>query len=263
MNAIALQSTLASTHAPGHWVLARLGKKVLRPGGLGATRRLLSTLAVGPGDEVVEFAPGLGLTARMLVAARPSTYTAVERDEAAARSLQASLKGARVLNGCAESSGLPDACADVVVGEAMLTMQPVEKKRLIIAEAARLLRAGGRYGIHEIALAPEGISEEERRRIRASMSSAIHHGVMAQTVGEWRGLLEEAGFSDLDVVLVPFHLLEPARLVADEGVLGAARIALNIIRMPDARARVLEMRRTFRANINNLSAIIITARKGI
>ena len=45
---------------PGHWLLARLGKRVLRPGGLELTSRLLANLAIGPADAVVELAPGLG-----------------------------------------------------------------------------------------------------------------------------------------------------------------------------------------------------------
>ena len=48
---------------PGHWLLAKMGKRVLRPGGLELTRRLLSELAVTAVDDVVEFAPGLGITA--------------------------------------------------------------------------------------------------------------------------------------------------------------------------------------------------------
>lgn len=41
---------------PGHWLLARLGKRVLRPGGLGLTREMLSVLDVRPEDEVVDIA---------------------------------------------------------------------------------------------------------------------------------------------------------------------------------------------------------------
>ena len=36
---------------PGHWVLARLGKRVLRPGGMELTRRMLERLAIKPSDE--------------------------------------------------------------------------------------------------------------------------------------------------------------------------------------------------------------------
>ena len=43
--------------APGHWVLARAGKTVLRPGGLALSTWALKR-AVLPGSDVVEFAPG-------------------------------------------------------------------------------------------------------------------------------------------------------------------------------------------------------------
>ena len=41
----------------GHWLLARLGKRVLRPGGMHLTRALLADAGVSNAD-VVEFAPG-------------------------------------------------------------------------------------------------------------------------------------------------------------------------------------------------------------
>jgi hypothetical protein len=58
----------------GHWVLARAGKRVLRPGGIELTRQMLDALAIGPQDRVVEFAPGLGITARMVLRKHPLTY---------------------------------------------------------------------------------------------------------------------------------------------------------------------------------------------
>ena len=41
---------------PGHWLLARLGKRVLRPGGLELTTRLLAAARIG-GSDVVELGP--------------------------------------------------------------------------------------------------------------------------------------------------------------------------------------------------------------
>ena len=38
---------------PAHWLLARLGKKVMRPGGSTLSDVLLSGLAIGPADDVV------------------------------------------------------------------------------------------------------------------------------------------------------------------------------------------------------------------
>src|SRR5512146_1064698 len=78
---------------PGHWLLASLGKRVLRPGGLELTRQLLDRLNAGAPDDVVEFAPGMGATARLTLAKRPHSYTGVERDRAVARQLQQDLGG--------------------------------------------------------------------------------------------------------------------------------------------------------------------------
>ena len=41
----------------GHWILARAGKRVLRPGGLELTRRMLDALAIGPQDRSLSSLP--------------------------------------------------------------------------------------------------------------------------------------------------------------------------------------------------------------
>ena len=56
---------LATDETPGHWLLTKLGKRVLRPGGMELTQQLVRALDVGPNDDVVEFAPGLGVTAKL------------------------------------------------------------------------------------------------------------------------------------------------------------------------------------------------------
>ena len=61
-----------------------MGKRVLRPGGLELTHQLLSDVAIDAGDIVVEFALGLGVTARLTLARRSKSYTAIERDRDAA-----------------------------------------------------------------------------------------------------------------------------------------------------------------------------------
>ena len=114
---------LKTEKMPGHWVLARLGKRVLRPGGMELTRRTLNRLAIKPSDEVIEFAPGMGTTARLILALAPSFYTAVERDEAAAETLSSYLIGS------ASETGLSAESATVIYGEAMLTMQTEDVKR--------------------------------------------------------------------------------------------------------------------------------------
>jgi SAM-dependent methyltransferase len=250
---------------PGHWVLARMGKRVLRPGGLELTHRLLAELAISPSDDVVEFAPGLGVTARLALAQKPKSYTAVERDPNAVAIVQQYLAGSnqKCVLGTAEDTGLPDQTATVVYGEAMLSMQPATAKLRIIREAARLLRPGGHYGIHELCVVPDNVDESICDAIQRDLSDEIHAGVRPLTICQWRELLLAAGLTIVAEELAPMKLLEPGRLVKDEGLLGAMRFAWNIATHAAARRRVLKMRRVFRKDNQNLAAIAIVARKSI
>lgn len=57
------------------------------------------------------------------------------------------------------------------------------------------------------------------------------------------------------------HLLEPQRMLQDEGVLRALHILFNILRTPAARQRILAMRKVFRTHAANLAAITLVAVK--
>ncbi|WP_298252975.1 class I SAM-dependent methyltransferase [Bradyrhizobium sp.] len=252
------------TKMPGHWLLARLGKRVLRPGGLKLTRALLDGLAIGPDDNVVEFAPGLGVTARMILLRGPRRYTGVERDARAAQWTSGQLPSdsrITVAVGRADRTTLPAESASVVIGEAMLSMQTAEHKRSIVAEAFRLLRPGGRYGIHELAVVPGDMAADRQREIDRALSSVIHVGARPLPTREWKSLLEEVGFRVVAIDHAPMHLLRPLRLLQDEGIVGALRLGKNLVLDGPARRRVLAMRQVFERYQRNLSAIYIVAQK--
>lgn len=248
---------------PGHWLLAQLGKKVLRPGGVELTRRMLESLNIRSTDEVVEFAPGLGATARMALERDPASYTGIERDETAARRVRWCLRGSdrQCLVGRAEHTGLPGASATVVFGEAMLTMQTPTHKAAIVTEAARLLRTGGRYGVHELCLQPDDLEEAKKSEISLVLSDAIRVGASPLTPGEWEALLEDHGFTVETRVTAPMHLLEPGRFIQDEGWARTVRFVLNVVRTPAARRRILRMRNVFRNYADNLGAITMVGVK--
>lgn len=242
---------------PGHWVLARLGKRVLRPGGMGLTRAMLKALSLKASDDVVEFAPGMGVTAQLTLKLKPKSYLAVERDESAAQTVRNYLSGEnqQCVVGNAANTGLPDQCATVVYGEAMLTMQTEETKRAIVREAHRILQAGGRYGIHEMCLMSDDLDELEKLKTEKALTGVVHHGVRPLAVSEWKALLESEGFDVTTVNIASMSLLEPGRLIRDEGFKGAFRFVSNVIRDKQARQRVLEMRGVFRKNRKQLGAV--------
>ncbi len=254
---------------PAHWLMARLGKSVLRPGGLETTRWLIRHAAICPADRVVEFAPGLGVTARQILARRPAGYVGVERNGMARAFVQEALGAAvyedarpRVVQADASSVPLPAGSATIVIGEAMLSMQPASKKRAIIDEARRLLRPGGRYLVHELALQPDDIDPAAAARIEQDLSTYIHVGVRIGTRGQWQQWLEEVGFVVERVITAPMRLLEPGRVVRDEGLGGALRFVFNVLRTPGAAGRLAAVRATFRRNRRHLCAVALVARRG-
>lgn len=255
------QANRSTADLQGHWLLARLGKRVLRPGGAGLTRRMLAQLRIG-GADVVELAPGLGRTAALIVAAGPANYTGVDQDPAAAKLVEAVVAGhGRCEVADAAATGLPDAGADVVVGEAMLTMQSDRGKRAIIAEVVRLLRPGGRYAIHELGLTPDDLDPAITDQIRKDLARAIKVNARPLTAAEWRTLLEESGLVVDWVGTAPMALLQVRRNLADEGLRGTLRIVRNVLRDADARRRVLAMRATFTRYRRALTGIALVAHR--
>ena len=254
---------LEEDRMPGHWLLARLGKRVLRPGGIELTSQMLGALDIGSADSVVEFAPGLGTTARLTLERSPYSYTGVERDEGAAGVVRDSLRGPgrRCVVGSAEATGLEGGRASVVYGEAMLTMQRETHKRRIVGEAFRLLASGGRYGIHELCLVPDELQESVKEEIRAALSQTVRVGARPLTAPEWCALLESEGFEMVEQRTAPMRLLEPGRFLRDEGLIGTVRFLRNVASDGEARRRVLAMRRVFRRYREHLTAIALVGVK--
>lgn len=247
----------------GHWMLAKLGKRVLRPGGRELTEKLIAGLQITPEDDIVEFAPGLGFTANIACGYRPKSYTGVDLNEEAATIARKRIKydKAKIINANAAQSTLPDAYANKVYGEAMLTMQPLEQKKAIIAEAFRILKSGGYYGIHELGIAPDSVSEEIKEDIYRELSETIRVHARPMTAMEWTTLLEEQGFKIIKIEHNPMLLLERSRMIQDEGWLRVLLITFNLLRFPEIRKRVKKMKECFRKHQDNLDAVAIIAQK--
>lgn len=259
------QSDRDPAHLQGHWLLARIGKHVLRPGGKKLTERMLANADIA-GKDVVEFAPGLGLTTRAILERGPKSYRGVDRDPQVVdiisklTSEKATIPASCVQRDAADT-GLESNSADVVIGEAMLTMQTERGKQAIIGEAFRLLRAGGTYSIHELGLQPDNLDESVKDEVRKALARSIKVNARPLTEQEWRELLEAEGFEVLWRGKEPMALLDMKRNIADEGIGGVLRILRNVLGNKDIRARVLNMKHTFDKYSNELTGIAFVVRK--
>jgi SAM-dependent methyltransferase len=256
------QGTIRTEKAPGHWLLARMGKKVLRPGGRELTQKLVDALDIGPNEDLVEFAPGLGITAQMTLEKGPASYIGIEQNATAARSAERQLpKGyANVLVGNADATPLEDASCDKLYGEAMLTMQSDRNKERIVREAHRVLRKGGLYGIHELGMTPD-VYGERKRKVQKDLARSIKVSAKPLNQKEWTELLEGEGFRIKCVMSAPMHLLETRRLIDDEGFFRTLAIGARILARPKVLKRVQNMRRCFNRYEDELQAYAIVGEK--
>jgi len=248
---------------PAHWLLARLGKTVMRPGGIPVTEAMLAGLAIGPEDDVVDLAPGLGVTVGLVQRAEPASFSGLERGEAEAERSRR-LSGTRPYT-CVvarpESTGLPPGSASVVYGEAVLSLETEATKRAIIAEAFRLLRPGGRLGLHELLLRPDDLPADRRRQIEVDLTRTLRVRARPLTRPEWRARLEDAGFEIVTDATAPLLLLSPVTFVKDETLSGTARFLANTVRQRRAPARLARIWQVLRRHRHHIGAVALVARK--
>jgi len=247
----------------GHWLLAKMGKRVLRPGGKALTLKLINGLNITKEDEVVEFAPGMGYTASILQSRHPKKYTGIELNQEAANRLKKQIhqENYEIVNTSAADTGLHSSSVNKVVGEAMLTMQSDHRKSEIIQEAYRILKPGGYYGIHELGLTPDHLDAEVKKEVQQGLAKAIKVNARPLTKSEWCYLLEQEGFSIKTIAENSMDLLKLKRILADEGILRTLKICFNIFTHSRARKKILTMRKTFNQYQDHLTSFAIIAEK--
>jgi hypothetical protein len=131
----------------------------------------------------------------------------------------------------------------------------------MIREANRILKKGGLYAIHELGLLRSDIKEDVKEQIQKDLSFFIKVNARPLTEPEWILLLENEGFRIKKIITNPMRLLEPKRMIADEGFFGSLNILFNVLKNTKARKRIFAMRHIFRQYRNEINAIAIIAEK--
>lgn len=151
------------------------GETVLDLGSGGGADVLISARRVGPGGRAI----GLDMTDEMLdLARRNAVAEGVENVE--------------FLKGDIESIPLPDRSVDVVISNCVINLSV--DKTLVLREAARVTRPGGRLAVSDVVA-----DDEMDAATRADLASWTGCIAGALTEGEFRASLEQAGFVDIEI----------------------------------------------------------------
>jgi len=159
------------------------GEVVLDLGSGAGADVLISARRVAPGGRAI----GLDMTDEMLELAR--------RNAAAA-----GVDNVEFLKGYLEDIPLPDDSVDVVISNCVINL--AADKDLVLAEAARVLRAGGRLAFSDV-IADEDMDEATK----ADMSDWTGCIAGALTQAEFTQALSTAGFTNIEIR--PTHRVHP------------------------------------------------------
>ncbi len=164
------------------------GEVVLDLGSGAGADVLLAAAQVGPDGRAI----GLDMTEEML-------------DLARRHATEAGVTNAEFLHGYLEEIPLPEASVDVIVSNCVLNL--AADKHVVLAEAFRVLRPGGRLAISDVVA-----SEEMSQETRAEMAAWTGCIAGALTQAQYQSALVGAGFVDVEVK--PTHSVHEAASAA-------------------------------------------------
>lgn len=151
------------------------GETVLDLGSGGGGDVLLAARRVAPGGRAI----GLDMTQEMLDVARRNA-------------VDAGVDNVEFLHGYLEQIPLPDASVDVIISNCVLNL--AADKAVVLAEAARVLRPGGRFAVSDVIADPD--MDPATKADMAAWTGCI---AGALTVDEFTTALTDAGFTDITI----------------------------------------------------------------
>ena len=190
-------AVLASLGCGNPTALAELrdGDVVLDLGSGGGIDVLLSARRVAPSGK----AYGLDMTDEMLA-------LALENQR------RAGVENAEFLKGEIEDIPLGDASVDVVISNCVINLSA--DKRQVLQEAFRVLRPGGRFAVSDVV-----VDGDLPNGVRRSMELWVGCVAGALEVAEFRTLLENVGFADVDIEPTRVYRVADARaFLEDAGI---------------------------------------------
>ena len=149
------------------------GETVLDLGSGAGADVLISARRVGAAGRAI----GLDMTDEMLALARANA---------------AGAPNVEFVKGYLEQIPLPDAGVDVVISNCVINL--AADKRVVLAEAARVLRPGGRFAVSDVIADPDMDDAT-----RADMQQWTGCVAGALTEQQYRDALTAAGFADIDI----------------------------------------------------------------
>lgn len=237
--------------------LASLGKTELKPGGTYATGALIKQLDLSSGEHVMVVGPAAGSTALFVSMTTQTTTEGLVKDESekATEGNPGLKRRSTARIGKTDELPFEDARFDAAMLEATISYQTPAEQTATLAEVARVLKPGGRIGLHELVWRQPPTPQVEER-----LRDVWQGYVNPYIVRGWWDLLEAAGFKDISNELAVVSYFTRKGMAADEGET-SAEIFHNAFETPERLARFSAAYQEFAENRRYYGVIIATAVK--
>lgn len=220
--------------------LARIGKTIIRPGGMTMTNELLEQCHLNEQTTILEVACNIGTTAIHLAKKYGSKVVAVDLNPQIVAMAQDNIgkHGASnlvsVQQGDALSLPFEDSRFDVLINEAMLTAFTPEMRTQALAEFSRVLKLGGVLVTHDLLhIEPQ--------------STLTDNEIPAEQLDEkrWRSYYEASPFEIMEMKTGDLRLFSFIGILQDEGIAGLIRILQNIEHNEEDQQRFIDVVQNF------------------
>lgn len=228
--------------------------EVLHPGGLTTTRVLAGLCGIREGTRVLDVASGTGETASFLSEAFGAAVLGVDRsarmvERASQKVRERQAQTVSFIRGDAHGLPFRNGVFEVVISECTLSLLD---KVTALEEMVRVVRSGGRVGVHEISWRESAPESLKQRLLELE-------GERPETLRRWKQLFAAAGLSNVQAVdrseLIPLWIRESKRSL---GLAGQLRVAGRVVRRWGVRGlrRVLASERLFRSQYLGYSMLV-------
>lgn len=245
---------------PGHFLLKRLGKTKLRPGGIKATDWLIDKIDFEKSPKILEVACNEAENIMNFARKYKNQNYGIDLNEKAIGSAKKKIINNNLSDyvkvQVADATKLPfeDESFDIVINEAMLTMLSDTQKEKALSEYYRVLKKGGLILTHDVML------EKPDHELVKELQYVINNPATPHTIDEWKGFYNNAGFVDSKEYFGKMTLLSNRGMMVDEGILRMFKIIKNGL-VDKNRKQFFEMMKFFRKNKSKLGFIAICSKK--
>jgi ubiquinone/menaquinone biosynthesis C-methylase UbiE len=235
-----------------------VGVSVLHPGGLNATKKLLSMMDVNKQTSILDVACGKGTSSYYFVKEYNCNVTGIDIDENLLRyakelSIKKNVKDKMMFQvGNAEKLPFADNTFDVVIFQAALVL--IRDMEKAISEAARVTKKDGKIGILELTW----LKEPTENMIETAIKDICGYCMTrAKDIDGWKNLLKNAGLKIKESQTFPMD----SQKVGDEGIGTMLKVMFRMIMNPVIRKRINKVNHFFKDTKDYLGYALLVGEK--